>query len=729
MTVARIFHALTAPPAVPLQQSVTQLLRHTPTELLQQSVSRLSTFTQLQRIDATLANEDPQGGTVQLTARWDGLVWTVHSQPVGTTGCRQPLLLRRWLDEEGSMWFEMETPSLRAGGRPVVALRRFTRKQGSRAPEYVQLAGTGHHGSAEALSAEAQLGGKGSVALSSRAASPPPAQQPAPVSLPPPPPPPQQQQQQLQSVPAAAQPQPQPAARRRTARVPAARMLSVEEEVFENSRSIPMLGWSSAYLLATDPCAWSSRDGTVGSRETFPDAPLPRGWHWLSAWSVESDSGTGGAGNGDGWMYSHSFTALAQGAPHAGSSPVDGPAMMVRRRRWVRTRGCLVAQQAGALADGDTPSLGVPATPASQLPRVAESLRGEADAAPEGALTPPPSPPPAFRAAGGGGQGQGPRSSTTGSSSVAELDPHGDGAQAEWSRRSAAAARLAPGLTGTPGATPSIPVGPQTPWRLAEQEIAAVLAASREHRPSRPASSHSGPTDSTSQPRRASSHGGSSVAGDATAQPRVPLGRAARERRALSVGGGSSASQTSESRDAPAPVAVAVRARRGAGGAATSAGALPGGMTSFRGGSVDPSASIFAQSASLGETLRRAQREYAAFRADGGVDSSTLRSTLPAGVLPRAPPLVPARSKSRGVPAGSIGADALRRRPLVSSQRGVQGAVARLDHAAARMQRAAICALARLLRVTWTTVQPLLRRHAVALSVLAAVHVLLSLVL
>lgn len=44
------------------------------------------------------------------------------------------------------------------------------------------------------------------------------------------------------------------------------------EEMFENQRCAPLAGWSSAYLLPSDPKAWSNRNNTVSSRvSTYSD--------------------------------------------------------------------------------------------------------------------------------------------------------------------------------------------------------------------------------------------------------------------------------------------------------------------------------------------------------------------------------------------------------------------------------------------------------------------------
>ena len=120
-----------------LQQSVTQVLRHSADgrELVQTSVSRLSTFTQVQRCGETLTADDPTGGTVRLTARWDGAVWQVDSRAASGL---PPVFLARWLDGGGRMWFRMQTT--RPGGGPqVAALRCFTRRPGTAAPVLTPL--------------------------------------------------------------------------------------------------------------------------------------------------------------------------------------------------------------------------------------------------------------------------------------------------------------------------------------------------------------------------------------------------------------------------------------------------------------------------------------------------------------------------------------------------------------------------------------------------------------
>lgn len=61
----------------------------------------------------------------------------------------------------------------------------------------------------------------------------------------------------------------------------------VEEEVFENERYVPLLGWSSHNLLPTERKRFSKRSGGSSSHE-FPTIVLPPDWEWAGAWHVET---------------------------------------------------------------------------------------------------------------------------------------------------------------------------------------------------------------------------------------------------------------------------------------------------------------------------------------------------------------------------------------------------------------------------------------------------------
>lgn len=118
-------------PAVPLQQQVTQRIRHdTPDVLVQQSSSVLSTFTQVQRAGRTTQGTDASGGSVVLQTRWEGPVWVVTSHEVDpSTGDVVPgkaaITTARKLLDERTLAFDVST--CRADGAVVTASRVFAR--------------------------------------------------------------------------------------------------------------------------------------------------------------------------------------------------------------------------------------------------------------------------------------------------------------------------------------------------------------------------------------------------------------------------------------------------------------------------------------------------------------------------------------------------------------------------------------------------------------------------
>lgn len=100
------------------------------------------------------------------------------------------------------------------------------------------------------------------------------------------------------------------------------------------------------------PVGWRSSQGVTKSpysdlRETrtynnFPKEPeLPDGWKWLSEWVIDRSRSFGDVDD-EGWAYGTSFESLLASIENkcTGSSSA-GIKALVRRRRWVRTRGCI----------------------------------------------------------------------------------------------------------------------------------------------------------------------------------------------------------------------------------------------------------------------------------------------------------------------------------------------------------------------------------------------------
>ena len=831
---------------MPLQQSVTQVLRHTGSDLVQQSTSKLSSFTQLQRIDATLANEDPSGGTVQLTCRWEGPVWCVTSVPTaGGGGAGQaPTYIRRWLDKDGSMVFEMSTPAPGAGGAPnglVTAVRRFTRVGGpppSRAPRL-----EAEPRSRDAVPPHTPRGSSHGrprpVRSSNGARGQPAAQAPPPVEIrrghvatqaaPPSAPPDDVQlrgkdirygvtdgpapqhaavdvfgdEDDLAELDTAAVPRPPPPPPPAPAPLPppppvvatgggrqqqaVLRGESCEEETHENQRGVPGVGYSTAFLMAADPPAWSTSDGkrcvaaTPGSGGSSGDGMsshrrdsdtqlLPVGWTWQGPWRVGD---TALPVDADGWCYAPSFGAMAGD----GAAASDGPGMLVRRRRWVRTR---VRQEHLLQQQQRQPA--PPMSPVIESPQQQPQPQGRAspyDTVPhhrhQMPTTPPPTPPvpdvrpDAVMRTGGRAPSGAHDNDTSFDSEISttEADLHGRGAHAEWLRRSAAAAAVEQVGRPRDGAGGGAPVE-KTPWRLAEEEIAAALAATRARR--------AGSASARGASSRASSRTGGigddaeSVMTDvdldvrsraASLSAQQPLRRAARDR--LRRGGGSGASSVVSDLDALVPGSAEahdmVHGPR-TGGASSNTDSVPSTP-------VDPQHTIFARAGTLNETLRRAAVTTGAYTAlhpgdasdvltDATVGSTRRRERLAAHNRPAAPALAPARqgtshrgnlgrsssstSSLDGAAGMSSGASA-RRHAGGSVHRGAAAAsngvavkddeswvIDRIDGAVAAFQASVSAAAWSCLLAAWSGTIRLVTRHTRAVVAVLVAHAVLMMV-
>jgi hypothetical protein len=131
---------------VPLQQHVTQRIRHeAPGVLVQQSSSALSSFIQVQRVASPCRATDASGGAVLLTTAWEGPVWVVTSQEVDSaTGApladKLPLITRRWLVDSNTMRFEVTTQHYDGTGRTATAVRVFVRTAQEVGPDVVPAA-------------------------------------------------------------------------------------------------------------------------------------------------------------------------------------------------------------------------------------------------------------------------------------------------------------------------------------------------------------------------------------------------------------------------------------------------------------------------------------------------------------------------------------------------------------------------------------------------------------
>ena len=562
---------------------------------------------------------------------------------------------------------------------------------------------------------------------------------------------------------------------------------SCEEETHENQRGVPGVGYSTAFLMAADPPAWSTGDGkrcvaaTPGSGSSSGDGMsshrrdsdtqlLPVGWTWQGPWRVGD---TALPVDADGWCYAPSFGAMA-GDGAAGS---DGPGMLVRRRRWIRTR----VRQEHVVQQQQQRQSAPPMSPVIESPQQQPQQHGRAspyDTAPHHRhqlpTTPPPTPPvpdvrpdAVMRTGGRAPSGAHDQDTSFDSEiSTTEADLHGRGAHAEWLRRSAAAAAVEQVGRPRDGAGGGAPVE-KTPWRLAEEEIAAALAATRARR--------AGSASARGASSRASSRTGGigddaeSVMTDvdldvrsraASLSAQQPLRRAARD--SLRRGGGSGASSVVSDLDALVPASAEAHDMAPVprtGGASSNTDSVPSTP-------VDPQHTIFARAGTLNETLRRAAVTTGAYAAlhpgdasdvltDATVGSTSRRERLAAHSRPAAPALAPARqgmshrgslgrsgsstSSLDGAAGMSSGASA-RRHAGGSVHRGGAAAsngvavkddeswVTRVDGAVAAFQASVSAAAWSCLLAAWSGTTRLVTRHTRAVVAVLVAHAVLMMV-
>eukprot|EP00128_Syssomonas_multiformis_P005480 Colp12_sorted_trinity150504_noHs@18713 len=116
---------------------------------------------------------------------------------------------------------------------------------------------------------------------------------------------------------------------------------TVVEEVFENERYQPVMGWGGSYpghLLPTDRGNWSDRYGNPPAfhpHKQEAEGELTLGWHWIDEWTVDK---TYTGCDDDGWSYATDFLFLDRNLQRRSSIPEAGLTDFVRRRRWIRSR-------------------------------------------------------------------------------------------------------------------------------------------------------------------------------------------------------------------------------------------------------------------------------------------------------------------------------------------------------------------------------------------------------
>ena len=89
------------------------------------------------------------------------------------------------------------------------------------------------------------------------------------------------------------------------------------EEVFENSRYMPLQGWGSSYpghLLPTDRRRWSRFDASICSDALRDIVWLPAGWAWVAVWRKDMRGAEHGAVDSEGWSYAVDFKVRAAAA-------------------------------------------------------------------------------------------------------------------------------------------------------------------------------------------------------------------------------------------------------------------------------------------------------------------------------------------------------------------------------------------------------------------------------
>jgi hypothetical protein len=184
------------------------------------------------------------------------------------------------------------------------------------------------------------------------------------------------------------------------------------EEVFENSRYMPLQGWGSSYpghLLPTDPVRrWSRLDVTQCADVLRDLVSIPPGWAWAHTWKKDMRGAEVGAVDSEGWSYAVDFpvrsrfcvclSCLLCAEPALRSQFLKNPPTegcgkestlrCVRRRRWVRVRVPCADPPPASAVDLASPQRAVDAAEISHTPSpasaplAAEALDGERPSTP-----------------------------------------------------------------------------------------------------------------------------------------------------------------------------------------------------------------------------------------------------------------------------------------------------------------------------------------------------------
>jgi hypothetical protein len=97
------------------------------------------------------------------------------------------------------------------------------------------------------------------------------------------------------------------------------------DEVWENQRLYPIIGWSSRMLLS-DPPAWS--DYTGGREKKKDSVLLPTGFVWMSEWEIQSSASVRELIEEDGMGFMENLTASFAAATGIGNSSAAPPSAM-----------------------------------------------------------------------------------------------------------------------------------------------------------------------------------------------------------------------------------------------------------------------------------------------------------------------------------------------------------------------------------------------------------------
>ncbi|KAE8735934.1 hypothetical protein F3Y22_tig00000313pilonHSYRG00021 [Hibiscus syriacus] len=120
------------------------------------------------------------------------------------------------------------------------------------------------------------------------------------------------------------------------------------EEIFENQRYHPISGWGKwSGSQGSDPECWSTKDFSCSSKDFF-EPPLPKGWEWISTWTIDKSQFV----DEDGWAYGVDHPN--QWPSTSSKSHIKSGNDVVRRRRWIRKRQLIAEKGKSCTESGFT---------------------------------------------------------------------------------------------------------------------------------------------------------------------------------------------------------------------------------------------------------------------------------------------------------------------------------------------------------------------------------------